>query len=755
MLAQRPLGIDVYEGQGALNWTNIFTSGVTFAWAKATEGLTYNDSYFTLNEAHAAAAGVYIGAYHFAHPETHYGTAGADEEAAHFWSIAAPYVKGGYTYLMPMLDMETTLTNNSPPYTRATLSQWANEWCRDIVNYAASNGVTVKPVIYTYTSYSSTWFDTTVTNWPLWMASYPANPNPQTGAPSSITPWPDWAVWQFDDTNTMLSGTPRNCDVDVFNGTVAGLGSLVIGGLASPYFIAQPINDLAADMGGNVGFSAAAGGTPPLVYQWTLNGKPIPDATNPVINLVDLLTNESGQYTVIVTNNSGSITSSPVSLSVYPLQATVFSDDFDSNTATNWIVNNSSSDNAVAFNFDYSKLGIASAPHSTGGTTFGVQLKANLTRGVCSAISISPTNQSFSGDYRLHFDAWINVNGPFPAGGASSTEFLSAGIGTSGKQVEWTTNAFADGVYFTADGDGGVSSASTTFGDYSGYLGADWQNAASGIYAAGSLDNANVYYTTAIPGRLAAPPLQQLQYSQQTGNLSSGTFGLAWHDVIVSRRGNTVNWVVDGVLLATITSATLTASNVFVGFWDPFASLTDNTNLSFGLIDNLRVEQPAVAPLITTNPITQIVPLGGGVTFSVAASGLPAPSIQWQFNGTDIPGATNLSLTFNAVQAVNAGHYTANATNIAGTAASMEASLQLIPPAAAQFKMIALQSDGTLKLSFTGDANTNWSYEVQASTNLVDWIVLTNLTSANSVFNVNLGPVAISPQKFFRAVSGP
>ena len=42
-----------------------------------------------------------------------------------------------------------------------------------------------------------------------------------------------------------------------------------------------------------------------------------------------------------------------------------------------------------------------------------------------------------SGDYRLHFDAWINVNGPLPAGGASSTEFLGAGIGTAGNRTEW------------------------------------------------------------------------------------------------------------------------------------------------------------------------------------------------------------------------------------------------------------------------------------------------------------------------------
>jgi GH25 family lysozyme M1 (1,4-beta-N-acetylmuramidase) len=755
VLAQRPLGIDVFEGQGSsLNWTSIKTSGVSFAWAKATEGLTLNDSDFTINEAHAAAARVFIGAYHFAHPETHYGTAGADEEAAHFWSVAGGYIKGGGVYLMPMLDIETELTNTSPAYTKATLSQWVNEWCQDIVKDATSNGVVVKPVVYTFTSYATTWLNTTVTNWPLWMAEYPDNPNPQTGAPST-TPWSNWAVWQFNDTNTMLNGTPRDCDVDVFNGTAASLGALVIGGLASPYLTSQPVNDLVTDTGGSVSFSATAGGVAPLNYQWTLNGVGIAGATNPAVTITDAQTNDSGNYALVVTNSGGGITSSVVSLLVYPPQATVFADDFDSDTATNWIVNTSSSDNAVAFNFDYSRLGIPSAPHSNGGTTRGVQLKANLTKGVCAALSISPTNQSFSGDYRLHFDAWINVNGPFPGGGASSTEFLTAGIGTSGKRVEWTTNLSADGYYFSADGDGGVSGTSTTFGDYAGYIGANWQNAASGIYTAGSLDNAGAYYTTAFPAGLAAPALQQSGYPQQTGDLSAGTFGFAWHDVIVSRRGSTVNWAVDGILFATISNATLTASNVFVGYWDPFASSTDNTNLSFGLVDNVRVEVSAVAPVITTNPAPQLVPIGANVTLTAAATGLPTPNFQWQFNDAPISGATNASLTLTNVQPANEGNYSVVATNDAGSAASPEAGLALIPPSPAQFQSIVVEPGGSLQISFTGDANTNWTYTIETSTNLVTWSIFTNLSSANGSFNFSVSPVANRPRQFFRAVSGP
>jgi GH25 family lysozyme M1 (1,4-beta-N-acetylmuramidase) len=753
--AQRPFGIDVSDYQGPnINWPAVRSSGLTFAWAKATEGLTVNDDTFVVNESNASAAGVLIGAYHFAHPELHIGTAGALEEAAHFWSVASNYVNGAGTHLMPMLDIEVDLSSASPPYTTTTLSQWVNTWCSNIVSLAASNGVTVNPVVYTYVSYSSTWLDSTVTKWPLWMAQYPDTPNPVSGAPDSTSPWSSWAVWQYNDTNTMFSGAPSDCDVDVFNGTAAGLGALVIGGLSSPYFSSQPVDQRVTDTGGSVTFSATGGGSPPLAYQWTLNGSNISGATNAAITIINAQLTNAGNYSLILTNSYGSVTGSVVSLLVYPIQTTVFEDSFDTNSAANWTVNKSSGDNAIAFNFDYSTLGIPSAPHSTGGTTRGVQLKANLTLGVVAAISISPLNQSFSGDYRLHFDGWINVNGPFPGGGASSTEFLTAGIGTAGNRTEWTgPGSTADGFYFSADGDGGVSGTSTTSGDYCAYLGSALQSPGTGIYLAGTdttaRDNANVYYTIAFPTGQAAPALQQSTYAQQTGALATGTIGLGWHDFIVSRRGSTVDWSIDGFRVATISNAVFSASNIFVGFWDPFASLTDNTNLSFGLMDNVRVEVPAILPVFITQPLAQTVRLGTNVTFSATATGLPSPYFQWQFDGTNISGATNGSYTIANVATTNPGNYSVVITNVAGSLTSTNAALALVAPAPAQFQSIGVQAGGSAQIVFSGDAF--WNYTVETSTNLTDWTTFTNLTSTNGIFNFNAGAITNDSQRFYRA----
>jgi fibronectin-binding autotransporter adhesin len=234
-LAQRPLGIDVSSYQETINWTSVKGAGITFAWAKATEGLSYIDAYFTGNEANAKAAGVLIGAYHFAHPELHIGSAGADQEAAYFWNEAGSYINtNGNSYLMPVLDFEQDVTNASPAYTAATLSAWVNEWCQDIVNYGKANGVVVVPVVYTYTSYAAgtsghgPGLNSTVTQWPLWMAS-PNGESAQTGAPSATSPWSTWDVWQYGQAD--IAGiTTGVVDEDVFNGTAAALtNTLVIG----------------------------------------------------------------------------------------------------------------------------------------------------------------------------------------------------------------------------------------------------------------------------------------------------------------------------------------------------------------------------------------------------------------------------------------------------------------------------------------------------------------------------------------------
>lgn len=80
-----------------------------------------------------------------------------------------------------------------------------------------------------------------------------------------------------------------------------------------------------------------------------------------------------------------------------------------------------------------------------------------------------------------------------------------------------------------------------------------------------------------------------------------------------------------------------------------------------------------VPPTITTQPTSQTSVAGSTVTLVAAAtagSGNPTPTFQWQFNGANLAGATNATLTVVNTQPANAGVYTAVVTS--GTAVTTD-----------------------------------------------------------------------------------
>ena len=85
--------------------------------------------------------------------------------------------------------------------------------------------------------------------------------------------------------------------------------------LVTPVITAQP-QGLTVAPGTNVVFSVAATGTPAPTYQWLKNGKSISGATNDHLTLGNVTTNDSGSYTVGVTNSAGGLLSSTAMLAV-------------------------------------------------------------------------------------------------------------------------------------------------------------------------------------------------------------------------------------------------------------------------------------------------------------------------------------------------------------------------------------------------------------------------------------------------------
>ncbi|MBX3426789.1 MAG: PEP-CTERM sorting domain-containing protein [Pirellulales bacterium] len=256
--------------------------------------------------------------------------------------------------------------------------------------------------------------------------------------------------------------------------------------------------------------------------------------------------------------------------------------------------------NAVSFAYDYSVMGIPPAPNTTDASTLGVKFESNHIQPAAAAAVTLHTNQSFSGSYKVKFDAWINANGPFPGGGTGSTEFLTAGVGGDGTTVN-RSGATGSGGWTAVDGEGGSGV------DYRLLRGAALQGLASAgtTYAAGSQAASNAYYLPLNPSGVDVSllPVQGAGNggpAQQTGTTIAGTFGFAWHQVelAVDETGGTggaalLTWKIDGLLIGTMDAGAGTAfstnGRVTIGYTDPFASFSDNPLLSFGLIDNLVV----------------------------------------------------------------------------------------------------------------------------------------------------------------------
>ena len=83
----------------------------------------------------------------------------------------------------------------------------------------------------------------------------------------------------------------------------------------------------------------------------------------------------------------------------------------------------------------------------------------------------------------------------------------------------------------------------------------------------------------------------------------------------------------------------------------------------------VQSNNPAVLA-ITAGPAPQSVPAGATATFSVTATGRPAPVAQWYFDGQPFAGGTDIILVIPNVAAINAGGDSVVLTNASGAVTS-------------------------------------------------------------------------------------
>jgi hypothetical protein len=310
----------------------------------------------------------------------------------------------------------------------------------------------------------------------------------------------------------------------------------------------------------------------------------------------------------------------------------LYSQNFDTDDTANWTINPGNPDVANPTGpptttdtdvfFDYSTVGIPTAPNSTGGSTRGLKLQANIPteenpappyQGIFGGYSVSPTGETFTGDYTLTFDWWSNYLGAdsvtAPPGGITAGATGSSMLSTFGiRTLETFSNSpgFSNGVYFAATGDGGSTS---DYRAYSSERASSYQLQLPptdpnhnpldlhATYHAGSRNSTAALYGTAFPGGATVPAGQTTLFPEtQFGATAVGAAGFTWNAVEIKTVGGIVTWTVNGTTLITVDTnnfATPTGgNNILFGHSDINAGISLDPYyplVQFTLIDNVTV----------------------------------------------------------------------------------------------------------------------------------------------------------------------
>ncbi len=276
------------------------------------------------------------------------------------------------------------------------------------------------------------------------------------------------------------------------------------------------------------------------------------------------------------------------------IPTTVWSDDFDTDTSSNWTIVAGGSGDLAVFSFDYSTASIPSAPNTQGGTTLGMRMEANTTAGPAapSGICAYPTGYAFDGDFTLRWDMYISWDSP------ESTEHACIGINHGASKLIGSAEVTSDtdGVFFAVSGDGGLS---------------------AGIYPTdGTIKDYNAFYGNDgnSPTRLpvmhwdeAQPLLLDLFPSvggDPVGNSQAGAPGRQWVEGEITQRDGVVTWKLNGtVVYEKVNASGFDFGNIMLGLFDHDAG-QNTTGSAFVIFDNVSVSVPANAPATSDECMT-------------------------------------------------------------------------------------------------------------------------------------------------------
>lgn len=551
-----------------------------------------------------------------------------------------------------------------------------------------------------------------------------------------------------------------------------------------PAILVQPRSQT-VEVGDTAAVSVGVRGAWPLAYQWYFQAAPLADATNSVLTLPNIQTNQTGPYQVIVTNAFGSVTSAAVTVTVLPTftlgealdappwtwttgggapwtgQAVTTHDGQDAARSglipewqETWIQTSVQGPGTVSFWWKVSSESCCD--------TLQFRVDAVLATSIAGEVNWTlVTNRITSGTHTLRW------------------RYSKEGGASAGQDRGWV-----DQVSFTPDGPLGPvittqprSTAVAQGGTALFTVGATgptplsyqwWKDESplagrinsvltltpvttndNGTYfvvvtnSYGSTTSALATLTVGIRPAMLVQPTNTWTVPGGPATFfveAAGTPPLAcrWR-----REGSTFT---NGIIANTPTNSSLTVTNVqSTNDGNRFTVVI--TNLFGSTLSTTAYLWVFAPPTIITDPTNLTVAPGSNAAFRVSATGVAPLRFQWRFNGTNLAGATNPALARANSQPLDEGYYSAVVTNRDGLATSREALLTVLT--APILSHPAMLPDGGFQVTLSG--NRDRAYHLEISADLRTWSNLCTILCTNGSVPCRDTTVTNTTQRFYRA----
>ncbi|MFM2295102.1 MAG: hypothetical protein RLZZ350_1515, partial [Verrucomicrobiota bacterium] len=457
----------------------------------------------------------------------------------------------------------------------------------------------------------------------------------------------------------------------------------------APFIVTPPLAQTVVE-NQFVSFAVTAGGTAPLAYQWLSNGVPLADTAGISGSATSQLSFSSvprgfaANYSCVVTNAYGSVTSAPAALAVNFAPYFETSPASSTNDPGSTLTLSSTVRGTLPIDFQWQFYG----------QPFGVPGRLTNDLAATAKLTLSNLTTDQNGPYTLVVSnvvgvvtsavANVTVQYTLPAftlqpanrtlAVSNQLQFVTLATGSSPLAYQW----FANGVALTNDDRTlGADTATLTL---TNALLTD-----SGNYFVVASNPAGAVTSAVAVVSVLTPPSISTVTSNQTGIVTSN---LIFSVVADGSAPLAFQWFRNGVTLANggrysgVTTDTLALSNLAVADAGSFSCRVTN---AVGSVSQVVVVLTVITPPGFTNqPVSRSAVLGQTVSFTATATNNLPIGYQWQFTPTagvgagvsiNIPGATNTTLNVFVATTNDFGSYHLVASNAAGATVSAEAAL--------------------------------------------------------------------------------